>query len=320
MRKRSRIEAWAALVAALMIASSAPAAAQPPASSADELVQRGAQLYEAGKPQQAAAEWEKAIAQLGDAGWKIHYNLGLAYEAAGDATRAIENYDAFLRRVASEAAALPAELEERRSDAAARVRALKAAHGAFVFPPQPGEVSARIDDAPARRVGFTAYVMPGSHRIDIVGPKGAVRSRQLEIAGGASLRIDTTDPTPRAPVSPPRPVPPPPEPKTAADEPEFPLAVVLVGAGLTIASFAIPIGLWFVARDERNEATALGAGHTGYAEARDEFDSARTRYLATYAVPAGLGAITLGIAIWGFIHVSQGTTQPSAMLGVGGDF
>ncbi|HZO16958.1 MAG TPA: tetratricopeptide repeat protein [Polyangiaceae bacterium] len=315
MRNRSRIETRALAVLILLLILLLGLVRTAHAQTVDELVKRGGDLYESGKPAEAASEWEKALAQLGESGWKIHYNLGLAYEAAGDVTRAVDHYDAFLRRVAAEAAALPAELEERREDGAARVSALKASHGALVLPPQPTEVTARIDAEPARRVGYTAYVKPGKHVIVIAAQGGAERRRDIDAAAGSSIQIDTTDPTPRiAPAPTPRPRP--------YDEPpparEFPTVVVIVGASLTALSFAGPIIAWHLAAEQRNEATALGVGHSQYPIASDEYESARTRYYATYAVPAGLGAITLGVAIWGFIYISNDPAKVRAAIGPNG--
>jgi hypothetical protein len=90
------------------------------------------------------------------------------------------------------------------------------------------------------------------------------------------------------------------------EAPEFPSIVVGVGAGLTVASFALPIALYFRAQGEFDEADELGPGHTGYAAARDEFESANVAYQVSWALPAALGAVTLGVAIWGAVHVSSG--------------
>jgi hypothetical protein len=156
-------------------------------------------------------------------------------------------------------------------------------------------------------VGFTAYLKPGEHRVEIVGKGAAARVERVVVAAGATQRVDTSDPTPPpAPApAPVPPAPPAPEPPPKSEPRAFPTAIVLVGAGLTAASFALPIALWRVAAGKRDDADALGVGHTGYASAREDFESARTAQYASYALPAGLGAITLGVAIWGWIHVAN---------------
>ncbi|MFO0618873.1 MAG: hypothetical protein U0414_40165 [Polyangiaceae bacterium] len=87
-------------------------------------------------------------------------------------------------------------------------------------------------------------------------------------------------------------------------KPAFPTAWVAAGAGLTIASFALPIGLGVDAGSRGNAAGALGPGHTAYADAVEEYVSARTRYYASYAVPAVLGAATLTVAIVGAARIA----------------
>ena len=90
-----------------------------------------------------------------------------------------------------------------------------------------------------------------------------------------------------------------PPPPRAAEPPRFPFLAVGIGVAATGLSFALPIALRGHAADARATAAALGAGQTGYADALGIYEGARTRYYASFALPAALGAITAGVAIVG---------------------
>jgi hypothetical protein len=311
------------LFALLLLALASPAAAQGgEPSAADDgkaLVQAGADQFADGHYRDAAATWEKSLSLLGEGrGWKLHYNLGLAYGELHDATRAAAHHSAFIERVAQETARLSASLEERREDAAAKLAAIKEDNGAVVLPTQPNAVSVTIDEGEARPVGFTAYLSAGEHRLSLSAADGAARATRVAVSAGQSVRIDTAlKATPTVESKPAPAVAPPdaPEP-VASEERSFPTVVVLIGVGLTAASFALPGVMWGKAADRFQEAEDLGKGHTGYPDKVEEYDEATTAYYASYALPAALGAITLGVAVYGIIHVS-GESSESVSLRVG---
>lgn len=305
-------------------APEAPAAAQPerpssaseaPASADDSnaVFQQGLAKYEAGQVAEAAEQWEQLRERLGpDRGWKLLYNLGLAYDRMGDATLAVERFESFLVQVAARVGALPVEYEQRREDAALRLLALKQSHGAVVLPPAVGSVRVRIDDATTRAVGFTAYLQPGDHGVTLIGSAGATRTERITAVAGQSIELDTRDPALALAVAPPTgrrssgPI----GGDRLAEPAEFPTTVVLIGAGLTAAAVVLPTALWYYAADQREEADDLGRGHTGYAAAVEDFESARTAYQVSYLLPATLGAATLGVAIWGLIEVGSTSEAP----------
>jgi tetratricopeptide (TPR) repeat protein len=301
----------AVLLACAVWLGAPPAGAQAddrPRPAELDPMQEAFRLYEAGKYLEAAAIWEQALAVAGEeVGWKLHYNLGLAYEGAKDVTRAVEHYEAFIRRVAAETAALPPELEQRREDAAARARAIQAVHVAVVLPRSTEGVTVRVDGGDPRPTGATVYLAPGKHVVEVVGPKGVVRQRAIETSAGDRITVDTADPTP-----PPAPLPA--VPKIIVQEveepPSYPIALVLVGVGVTGLGFILPGVLFDEASARGAAAEDLGAGHTGYADALDEYESARTAYQISYVLPAALGVATLGVAIWGAVDVA--TWEPSS--------
>jgi len=167
-----------------------------------------------------------------------------------------------------------------------------------------------IDGAAHQTLPLEAYLAPGPH--EVIAISGEQRHRYdatIERGASAELVVRAADlaPPPRPPeIRPPVVAPQP------IDAPTFPTGWVLAGAGLTAASFAIPIALGADAWNQARSAAALGRGHTGYAEALDDYEAARTRYYAIYAVPAVLGAATLAVAIGGAVSVALGRSKPDA--------
>src|SRR5262249_4157941 len=151
------------------------------ADADQDAFQRGLELYEHGSYLDAASVWEKLLASMGEQrGWKVLYNLGLAYEKVGDATRAVERLDAFLQRLAEQPGAIGAELDERRQAAVQRVRALKESNGALNVVAPPGDpVVVRVDAKPPRRAGFKLYLAPGDHEIEV--HVGTARARRVVV-------------------------------------------------------------------------------------------------------------------------------------------
>jgi hypothetical protein len=86
----------------------------------------------------------------------------------------------------------------------------------------------------------------------------------------------------------------------------------LAGAGLTVASLALPIGLYFLADGKREAANDLGPGHTGYDDARSTYDRWRTIYTVSWALPATLALVTTGAWLLGGSSSKGGDTRHSA--------
>ncbi|MEJ7732257.1 MAG: hypothetical protein WKG00_24005 [Polyangiaceae bacterium] len=269
----------AVLSAALLggIAAHGVALAQPAPASADAeaTFKRGLDAFDARDYLGAAAIWEPLTTPAGGARWKVLYNLGLAYQSAGDAARAIDRFEAFAASAEREASR-PPELEERRLDALERARTLRAGMSSAppIAAPPP---SSALPPGPAAPAPATPVV--------------------------AAAPVTTSPPPSSTPDSAPLP------------RRSFPTAWVLVGAGLTAASVALPLVLRSEAEDARADAEDLGAGHTGYAAARDDYESARSTYQAAWALPAALGAITAGIAVYGMVHVSGDPRSAAARPG-----
>jgi hypothetical protein len=242
--------------------------------------------------------WEKVRASMGEQrGWKVLYNLGLAYEKVGDATHAVERLEGFVQRLAEQPGTMGAELDERRQDALQRVHALQESNGALrVLAPTGERALVRVDAQPPRAAGFTAYLAPGEHDIEI--DPGTPRARRVTVTLRAGASQDF--PVERAPPSAPH------TPGDAsastlgagvgvarageaarAPEPRaFPTAWAIAGGVVTIAAGAAPFAFGLHAAAKRDDAARLGVGSTQYPSAVNDFTSARTVYYVSYAIPA----------------------------------
>jgi tetratricopeptide (TPR) repeat protein len=286
-----------------------PAAPAAAASDAEAAFRLGLERYSANDFTGAIGVWERLLGTIGEQrGWRVLYNLGLAYQQVGDVTRAIERYDAFLRE-AEARPGLPADaLDERKRDAEERLRTLKAAYGAVhVRAPDTGEVvMVRVGTSDARPAGFTVYLAPGPRDVEIGTGSSRARRVQVSVVAGGSVDVDASlaSPAPAAVQTLGEPTVEASQPPEAAHR--FPTAWLLVGAGATAASFALPIALALRAQSKRDEAASLGIGNTGYAAALRDYEGARTDYYVSYALP---GAIALATAI---VVVLQAASTPSA--------
>lgn len=331
--------AVAALGGVATVAPVRAAAEDPPPpvasteSTHEQLLEEGLRRYDAGAYADAVAAWEKIVADRGEErAWSVCYNLGLAYENLGEATRAAERYDAFLRGVAAQPRALAGPIEERRLDAAERLDAIRSTHGVLVVPAALGEgVVVEIDDTASRPAGFAAYLEPGSHTVVLSGPRIVTSRVEVEIEAGKRVELPLPAPAEAAAAGPPSgppssavPAPaqtlasPPVQARAGDHQPHagFPTQWVVGGAVLTVASFALPLGLGLRASAERDAAEALGRSHPDYPTAVAHFEAARRGYEISYVASAVLGAATIGAVIYGVAGPSR---PPELTASVGTD-
>lgn len=285
------------LLATLLTVVAAPSARAaepaPPTAANDATFRSGLDQYGQGNYIGAIATWESLLATLGEErGYKVLYNLGLAYQAIGDVTRAIERYDAFVRQVGARGAP-GAELASRADDARTRSGELQASHGAVhVRPPtRGGLVLTRVGSSEPRAAGYVVWLAPGNHTIELFVGTDHARSVVVAVERGRRVDIDTSppeaSPAPLAPSPAPERHDGPATPRSRSVEP-----LVVAGAIATVASVGAPIGLYFVATSKRNDASALGPGNSGYTDARASYETWRTAYFVSYALPVTLGVAT----------------------------
>ncbi|MBS2015591.1 MAG: hypothetical protein JST00_22075 [Deltaproteobacteria bacterium] len=317
MATRDRLSVVAAVALALASVTPGTALAQPTdpprgTTEHETAMRSGLDHYAQGNFVAAIATWESLLATIGEQrGYKVLYNLGLAYQQIGDVTHGIERYRAFVKQVAERGNADP-DLVSRSDDAAKRVADLESTHGAvFVKPPaRGGAVLTRVGTADARAAGYVVWLAPGTHTVEVFVGTSRSKIVRVEVVKGEQVEVDTTPPEEPAPPPPALPVAPPPAPATSART-----TWLLVGAGATVVSFALPLTLYGVASGKQSDAEALGPGHTGYAAAKDSYESARTVYAVSYALPIAVGLTT---AIVYLAWKSDKDRPVNAAVGLGG--
>jgi hypothetical protein len=270
-------------------------------------VKDGLTHYEAGRFADAIVAWQPVYEELGaKKGYRLSFNLARAYEAYGDATRAAERYAAFLDELdARVAAGDPIEPVVRRNadEARERLRELASKYGRLKLAPATPPVLVAIDGAEPRLAGFTAFVRPGRHKLTFGA--GAPTSKTIDVDVTAGALLEVASPAATAPP----PTPSAREAPAMQTERPFSPVVLYVGAAITAASIALPVGLYFHALGARDD----------YRNAADDAAAARTqaeyedRKDATYvgiAVTASLAAVTGGLTAWYFLgsRTRTGTT------------
>lgn len=284
------------LLAGLLFSRAALAADPAPTPEQEAVFRSGLAEYEKGNRANAVATWENLLATLGEGrGFKILYNLGVAYQASGDVTRAIERYRAFVAQV-KQRENVGKDLDHRAADASSRLAQLESSHGAVeVRAPRSGPVVlTRVGTGEPRPAGYIVWLAPGSHRIELRVGTQDLDSKQITVEAGKTSVIETSPPE-----EPPKPVALAPAPTAAATPPPSsgPSPLVWVGVGVTLASVSLPISTFFVAESKRDDASSLSRTSAAYAGAKDTFDTWRTLHYASYAVPVVLAGVTLAYAL-----------------------
>lgn len=292
-------------VAPERVARAAPLAGAdaPPSPESDAAFRSGVDQYNRGNYVAAIATWDSLLGTMGETGgYKVLYNLGLAYQQIGDVTKAIERYRAFVRQVEARPYVTP-ELGTRADDARRRLAQLESSHGAVRVgaPRKGGLVMTRVGTGEPRAAGYTVWLAPGPHTIELFVGTADVKTVSLEVVGGKTLEVDTSPPEPnvQAPARMPSGLAAPRQAEVRRARPSHTNAWVVGGASAAVVSMALPLSLFVLAGDQREEADALGAGHTRYADAKSSYDLTRTMYLVSYALPVGLAVTTLILFLGG---------------------
>ncbi len=257
---------------------------------AEQLLKRANEHFRAGEYRAAAAGYQRLLDLLGEeAGWFAHLNLALTYEAAVKPTEAAAHYEAFLEAAASKDLSED-NLQARVDKASQRLAGIRSRYGKLHIAAGREVVLVRVGTRDARPAGFSLYLAPGIHQVEIDHGTDRSRIEAIDIVAGetAELRAD------RRAKRHPAPTPPPVAPDGGAS---FPTVVVATLSALAVASVALPIGLNVFVNDLRDDAAALGTDHVDYPEARDDFNAARIGYYVSFALPAALAASAVGVVI-----------------------
>ena len=256
-------------------------------------------------------------------GYRLAYNLGVAYAELGDATRAAERLGSFLsevdvRRGRNESLAAIVLKEE--SDARARIATLQESKGRIHVEPGEPPRAAQVDASEPRLAGFVAWVTPGDHTVTFApgGPDQETKSVTVH----AGERIDVT-PSPVAPpptaVPPPAPLPsatlssvapaPPPLVRREVAHPFSP-ALFAVSGVLAVGAGVAAIPLHVTASNDWNAAMEKKIPPA-------TFYGARSEAYATLGGAIGLAAVTAGLVGWYVLGKStrEVVVTPAGLVG-----
>jgi hypothetical protein len=278
---------------------------------------RGMERYKAGALAEAIGYWDPIYRELGEqSGYRLAYDIGVAYQELGDATHAAERLLAFLtevdvRRERGEPLAPIVEKEE--ADARSRIAGLMATKGRVHVEAVGAPRTARVDASEPRLAGFVAWVTPGRHTVTFGAGTPEAEAKQVQVDAGEIIRV--------APMPPPAPFPSPPtaspEPSVASRAPPpssaapvthrethhpFPWPLIAVSGGVTVLAAIAAAPLYVNASSMYDRLSLMP---TISASDRESFTSARTLAYSVVGGAIGLAAVTAGLAAWYFAGTSE---------------
>lgn len=309
----------AAFALALAFGPARPAGAQSGDEGGAELrgrFEEGLKHFRANDMGKAIAVWGPIVEQMGDVrAYRLLFNLGVAHEALGDATRAADHYERFQVETEARSARgqkVPPDVLSFRDEARGRLAALQAKYGRLRVTNDRGLlIAVRIDGAQGPS-GRTYYVAPGSHEVVLrAGATEGEERRRVEARAGELIEVV---PKP-LPAAPPRvlllPAPAPPQ-----REPPYSAWYIVGAGGLTLASGLVPLVF-------RNAAIGVAERYydpsTPVAERErvaSDYEAAKTRYELSWALPGLLAAGTGALAVYYFVGAKP--RSPSVGFGLGG--
>jgi hypothetical protein len=307
IRRRSELLVLALLVGAPLARAEGVTAPAPAQSQADveqyrEAFKKGYEKYTEGAFGEAIGLWDPIYRELGPKrGYRLAFNLARAHEKVSDFVLAGERYEAFLdevdaRRKAGEV--LDAIVEMEAKEAEERIDELRATRGRIKVIPGAQPLEARLDARPRRAAGFTAYVSPGEHEIAFLSGDKTIDTQKVTVDAGQIVEVA---PPPSAEEPKPARAESPRETRLETVRPFSPL-VLYVGAGMTAASFVLPVILYVNAS---NLVDQLRSEEPPNASANAQYSNARNAAYASWALPIGLGAVTAGLAAWYFAGAKE---------------
>jgi hypothetical protein len=283
----------------------------------------------------AIVEWESIYRELGPKrGYRLAFNLGRAYDAYGDPTRAAESYESYIAEVEQRRSAgetLEETVERQEKDARTRLSELAQSRGRIRVVTKDRPVAVQIDTGEPRVSGFTAYVTPGEHTITFEPGTNDKRSVTVNVKEGGIEEV-SPPPEPRAVETPKIESPPPPPPpetrfETVTERPYSPW-FIYGGAALSAATVIVPIVLYQRAlgiKDDHDTSTDESTRQS----LANQYDDAKSLAYASIALPATLAAITGGLTAYYFygkkervvpIAPTANVTAHGASVGIGGAF
>jgi hypothetical protein len=272
------------LLCASLLVAAQTARAQPgdPMAEDRERFRHGMDRYKAREFAEAIADWEPIYAELGpQKGYRLAYDLGVAYQESGDTVHAVDRLKAFVTEADARRAhgdTLEPLVVKEEADARARL--------ALVVPlatPPPAVQPAAPDSAPAPAPATEPALAPA--------PEPAVLAAPVPAASPAP------DARPRSIAIP---------------------VLLGIGSGLALASAVTAIPLEARAQSLHNQYVldqAQSATHSISASDRQAFSTTRTLAYAAIGGAAGFGGLTGACAAWYFFGPSRREGVATALIG-----
>jgi hypothetical protein len=328
IRRLSELAIMVGVGLAAVSASAAPPASDDPFADYRDRFKQGMDRYQAGAFTEAIGYWEPIYGELGEQrGYRLAYNLGVAYQELGDATKGAERLQSFLGQVEAKRArgeAQPPIVDKEERDARDRIAALTSAKGRIHVDPGTPPKAVQVDAMAPRLAAFVAWVNPGQHSVTFAAGTVGSESKTVEVHAGELVEVSPTPvPAPAAappPVAAPAPGPQPARAEAPASETgalhretshPFPSAWLFVGGGLTlvagVATIALDAGAWSQRNRDVNESPIPGSDSAS-------FYTARTWTYGMVGTTVGLAAITAGLATW----YLAGTSEREVLVTPGG--
>ncbi|HTQ42299.1 MAG TPA: hypothetical protein VMI75_06020 [Polyangiaceae bacterium] len=293
-----------------------PSVADDPLSDYRERFKQGMDRYKAGAFAEAIGFWEPIYRELGEQkGYRLAFNIGVAYQELGDATHAAEHLQSFLAQVDARRAhgdTIPPIVQKEEQDARDRVAALTASKGRIRVDPGSPPRPVQVDAMEPHVSTFVAWVNPGQHTVTFAPGTPDAQEKNVDVRAGDL--VDVTPPPPAA--TPAAPLPPSPSPAPAATAPappsppvtrletEHPFSPVFVYAAgsLTLVAAVVLVPLEAHAWGLHDQYAGEG---TISATDRSNFDSARSLAYGAIGATVGLGVVTAALATWYFVGTSK---------------
>ncbi len=201
IRRLSELALVLGLGLAALPASAAPPANDDPFADYRERFKQGMDRYQAGAFNEAVGYWEPIYGELGEQrGYRLAYNLGVAYEELGDATRGAERLQSFLAQAQARrdrGEAQPGIVQKEESDARQRLAALTDAKGRIHVNPGEPPRAVQVDAMAPRLTAFVAWVNPGQHSVTFAPGTPGAESKTVDVHAGEQMDVAPSPACPR---------------------------------------------------------------------------------------------------------------------------
>jgi hypothetical protein len=276
--------------------------------------------YRLGALAEAIGYWEPIYRELGDEkGYRLAYDLGVAYQELGDSTHAAERLQSFLAEVDARGARgepLAPIVEKEVADARARVGRLAATKARIRVEAGTTPRAARVDASEPRLAGFVAWVTPGEHKVTFAAGTPEAQTKVIFVKAGEVVEVAPLPPVPlpaeRLVVAPP----PPASPemrlvmRRETHHPfSWPLIAVTGGVTVAAAIAAVPLyGSVGSLYDRLSSENTISQGD------RDNYTRMRTLAYSVMGGAIGLALGTAGLAAWYVLGTSEREVMVNPVL------